>query len=106
MSSAWKIDPADDAAGIELQRADAGQVHLVAVGLLADALEVQQPERERERHEGGEDAAPEDELVGEPTGPRAPADEPLDEQVRGDEAGQRHQVARPCAAGTRPSRAG
>ena len=34
-----------------LQRADARHVHLVAVGLLADALEVQQPERQRERDE-------------------------------------------------------
>ena len=48
---------------------DPGHVHLVAVGLLADALEVQQPEGQRERHERGEDAAPEHELVGEPAGP-------------------------------------
>ena len=50
----------------KLQRADLRHVHLVAVGLLADALEVQQAEGERERDERGEDAAPEHELVGQP----------------------------------------
>ena len=41
------------------------QVHLV-VSALADAFEVQQAQRQRDRHQSGEDAPPEHELVGEP----------------------------------------
>ena len=53
---------------------------------------MKQPEGEGERHEGGEDAPPEDELVGDPAGARSPADEPLGEQLRADESGQGRQV--------------
>ena len=90
----------------KLQRADPRHVHLVAVGLLADALEVQQAQRQRERDERGEDAPPEHELVGEPPGPRAASDEALGQQLRADERRQGGEVARPCAAGTHPSRGG
>ena len=98
--------PAEDAAGVEVQRADARHVDLVAVGLLSDALEVQQAEGQGERHEGGEDAPPEHELVGDPAGPRAAPDETLGEQLRADEPWQGPRGWRSCAGGRRPSHAG
>ena len=77
--------PTDDAAGIEVQRADPRHEHLIAVGPLADALEVQQAERQGEGDQGGEDAAPEHELVRQPPSRRPPADEPLGQQLGGDQ---------------------
>ena len=40
--------PTHDALGIEVNRPDVRQVHLVAVSLLADAFEVEQPKRQGE----------------------------------------------------------
>jgi hypothetical protein len=74
-------EPTGDALGVELQRADTRHVHLIVVRLLTDAFEVQQAEREGDRDEAREDASPEHELVGEPTGPRSVADEALGEEV-------------------------
>jgi hypothetical protein len=77
-------------------------VHLVAVRLLADALEVQEPEGERERDERGEDAPPEHELVGEPPGSRPASDEALRQELGRHERGSAEVAA--LAGGTRPSR--
>ena len=69
--------PTENAASVELQRPYSGQVHLVAVGLLTDALEMQQPEREGERDQRREDAAPENELMCQPPSPGPASDEAL-----------------------------
>ena len=86
-------EPTDDALGVELQGADARHVHLVVVGALADALEVQQSQRQRDRDEPGEDATPEHQLMGEPPCARPAPDETLGKQVRRDQRRQRHGVA-------------
>ena len=76
----------------KLQRADPRHVHLVAVGLLPDALEVQQTQGQRERHESSEDAPPEHQLVSQPSGPRTTTDEALGEELRADQGRQSDQV--------------
>jgi hypothetical protein len=91
-------DPAHDAPGVELEGADPRHEHLVPVTLLIDALEVQQAQRQGERHQCGQDAAPEDELMGQPPRAGSVADEALREQMGDDERRKGEQIAAPVLA--------
>ena len=69
MSSAWKMNQPMmlSASNFSVPTRETNTWYWSA--LLADALEVQQTERQRDRDERGEDATPEHQLVGQPPRP-------------------------------------
>ncbi len=85
-------EPADNTLSVEANRADPRHVHLVTVGLLFDALEVQQTKRKWDGHEPGKDAPPENKLMSEPSRSRSATNEPLCQQLSCDQRWQRHNV--------------
>ena len=93
MSRAWNMNQPTMLSASKLHRADLRQVHLVVVGLLADALEVQQSQRQRERDQRQRGCTPRTRVGARATAPATGADEPLGQQLRRDQRRQRGGVA-------------
>ena len=108
MSSRWKIVKPTALVASKRSCPTPNEVRLVAAAVLADRLEVEPAEDEREGDGGSEQAPPEDQLVRHPPAGGATPDERLGQQVRADQTDEADGVAAPTAGprGTLPSLVG
>ena len=94
MSSTLNTSGASGTRQIEREDAQAEDERLVALLRGARRLEMNPPEGQRERDRGGENAAPEDEPVRRPPQRRSFLDEPLRDDVHGEECGEPGEILR------------